>query len=252
MQLSQLYIGWLRLLRVYVFSVSGSFCVGLILLHFFHVRPETIFHASSTRISYVVPIFDAGMGLGLDLGVILFLWNSMGALITMLFFYAYSLFDLGRSERFPRFLRTMFLGRHQMKMLCYLPGCRKIVKENLRRLYVWLMIPLLGMILLGLESGMMLAVGNENMGSYLGSFLAFLPHGIIEIPAVALAGSVTYSAHLKVKGEVQILTQEQLFANLAAYENTLPVTRLICIVVGCLFVAGMVEAHLTPVIVSLF
>lgn len=249
---SLFYKAWGHLLRGYLFSLCISFVFGLMLLYVFHLEPGAIFQASSTRISYVVPVFDAGVGLGLDLGFIIFLWNSGGALVTMLFFFAYKLFDPERLAQPPRLLRTILCGKQPMRLLCYLPGCRAVEKEHLRRLYVWLMIPFLGIILLGFESGMMLAVGKELQGSYLASFISFLPHGIIEIPAIALAGAVTFSGHLLVKEQVYSVTSAQLFNKLAAYEKRLPAKKLAVAVVAALFAAGMIEAHVTTAILNLF
>ncbi len=91
-----------------------------------------------------------------------------------------------------------------MKALCYLPGCLRIEEESIRRLYVWLSIPLLGIILLGAECGFIVSTAAYITGSYFIGFVAFLPHGIIEIPAITLAGAVAFSAHILMKEDAHI------------------------------------------------
>lgn len=139
----------------------------------------------------------------------------------------------------------MALGQKRMKLLCYLPGCRAIESENIRRLYVWLMIPLLGILLLGLESGLLMTVGTHSLKDFFLSFLTFLPHGIIEIPAFTLAGAVTYAGHLLVKNEVENGAGSEIFTRLHEYRKTLNPFMTGIGVTGVLFLAAMIEAHVT-------
>lgn len=247
-----LIIAWVRLLRIYLVAFCCSFFVGLLLINVFGVPPEKLFTASSTRLSYVIPIFDAGVNAGIDQGLIIFFWNSCGALITLSFLYFSDLFNPTKREKSPKLLRNVFCGRHRMKLLCFLPGCKRVEEESVRRLYVWLMIPLLGMLLLGVESGLMVATGKDAFGSYLTSVLALLPHGIIEIPIVSLAGAVTLSGHLLVKKEMQILEVSQLFEMLKEHRRSIPVVKICAFVVAGLAIAGALEAHFTPYVLSLF
>lgn len=249
---SLLYIAWLRLLRTYVLAFGASFIGGLLLIYLVGISPEAIFEKSSTRLSYVVPIFDAGVQIGIDQGVLIFIWNTLGALTTMAFFYMFPLFNPLLRDHSPSWLRNILCGRHRMRLLCYLPGCRKIHDEPLRRLYVWFMIPMLGMILLGIESGLMVATGGDMSGSYLTSFLALIPHGIIEIPAVTLAGAVTFSGHIIMKRKVPILEVDKLFAELHSHRKNLPTIKIAAIVILGLFLAGLLEAHLTPKVMAVF
>lgn len=144
----------------------------------------------------------------------------------------------------------MMLGQKRMKLLCYLPGCKIIEEENLRRLYVWLMIPLLGIMLLGVESGLLLSLGVNSIQGLLWSFLSFLPHGIIEIPAFTLAGAVTYTGHLLVKNEVGEQGEKRVFLSLKEYQRSLQPVRLITVVIISLFLAAMIEAHFTTKLVE--
>lgn len=137
-----------------------------------------------------------------------------------------------------------------MKALCYLPGCAQINGEPLRRLYVWLMVPLLGIILLGTECGIIVSAVIALSGSAAAGFVSLLPHGIIEIPAFALAGAVPFSSHLLVKKIVATIPTETVFDGVQVYRKGLPVKTIVWVVVICLFIAGLIEAHITPVLLD--
>lgn len=132
-----------------------------------------------------------------------------------------------------------------MKVLCWLPGCLEIEEESHRRLYIWLMIPLLGMILLGLETGLSISTSTFTLGSFMVGILSFLPHGIIEIPGIALVGAVTFSAHLVVKEMIRKRLTGEVFEMITTYANEIPIKKIAFLVIGCLFIAGLVEAHVT-------
>ncbi len=137
-----------------------------------------------------------------------------------------------------------------MKIFCYLPGCAKIEEEPLRRLYVWVMIPLLGIILLGLESGLSVSTSTFIFGSFYSSVIALLPHGLIEIPTLSLSGAVTYSAHLMINKQARTHSTRTVFQQMEMHRNTMPIMKIALLVIGCLFLAGWVEAHITQQIME--
>ena len=138
-----------------------------------------------------------------------------------------------------------------MKLLCHLPGCRRIEVESLRRLYVWLMVPLLGIILLGIESGLQIATAGEISGSFLSAAISLLPHGLIEIPAVTLAGAVVLSTHLRIRKMAQGNLTQRVFQTMAVHRKTMPIRTIAGSVIGGLLLAGLVEAHVTPHLLQL-
>jgi uncharacterized membrane protein SpoIIM required for sporulation len=151
---------------------------------------------------------------------------------------------------FPQWLRKLFCGRTKMKLLCFLPGCLKIEEEALRRAYVWLMVPLLGMILLGIESGLSASTASYIFGSYFIGLISMLPHGIIEIPTISLAGAVTFSAHLMLKKNVGSCKTAEIFSKIRVYRQNIPIRAIALFVICCLFIAGLVEAHITQKIIA--
>jgi uncharacterized membrane protein SpoIIM required for sporulation len=107
------------------------------------------------------------------------------------------------------------------------------------------MVPLLSMILLGLEGGLSLSTAQHIFGSYRVGLIAVTPHGIVEIPAIALAGALTYSAHLAIQEAAWFRQTEAVFGMLADYRKALPVRGVALMVAGLLLLAGLIEAHIT-------
>ncbi|HSO19296.1 MAG TPA: stage II sporulation protein M, partial [Desulfosarcina sp.] len=189
---------------------------------------------------------DAGTRQGIDPGILLFLWNAAGALVTISFLFTAVLFDSDRMDRFPRGLRTIFRGKRPMKLLCHLPGCARFDAEALRRLYVWLMVPLLGMVLLGIESGLQVSTAGYLFESFFSALVALLPHGLVEIPAFARAGAVPYSANLLIQRQGRDPAIRVVFRALDDHRKNLPLQKIALAVVGGLLLAGLIEAHVTP------
>jgi uncharacterized membrane protein SpoIIM required for sporulation len=252
MQTSQslLFVAWKKLIVAYVLALIIGLVAGTLLVKIGQVKPERIYELSTKRLSYALPVLDMGSRHGIDSGLLLFVWNSIGALISMSFVYSAALFDPRHIGRPPRAIRKIFGGRTRMKMLCYLPGCTKIEEESLRRLYVWLMVPLLGTILLGIESGLSVSTSAFIFGSFFSSIIALVPHGLIEIPALSLAGAVTYSAHLLVKEQARRNMTRTVFQLMDRHKKALPTTAIGLWVIGGLLLAGWIEAHVTPRILA--
>ena len=119
----------------------------------------------------------------------------------------------------------------------------------MRRLYVWLMVPLLGMILLGTESGLSASTARVIFGSLQAAILSLAPHGIIEIPTFALAGAVAYSAHLRIRSLARGNQIDRVFGEIELHKRGLPIKKIVLCVIGGLLIAAMIEAHLTPLLI---
>ncbi|MCL7488614.1 MAG: stage II sporulation protein M [Desulfobulbaceae bacterium] len=246
-----LYAAWKALLFAFLLTFAISFAAGIILITIIDISPEAIYQISSKRISYIFPVIESGVKAGIDPGLLIFLWNSLGALATISFIYTATFFDPHKISRFPRGLRKIFCGRTRMKIFCFLPGCQPIAEESLRRLYVWLMVPLLGMILLGVETGFSVSTSTFLFDSAPLAFISLLPHGIIEIPAIALAGAVSFSAHLLMQEETPETMTDEMFGRIEAHKKELPIMLIGFSVLLSLFSAGLIEAHVTGRIMAL-
>ncbi len=239
------FSAWARLIFTYLVTFAFSFAAGIFLIRILKIAPETIFEISTKRLSYAFPVFQTGSDLGIDAGILLFFWNTLASLVTISFLYTASLFNPDNISLFPQSIRKVFCGRNRMKVLCYLPGCLKIEEESLRRLYVWLMVPWLGMIVLGMESGLAASTSAYIFGSYFIGFVSLIPHGIVEIPTIAFAGAVTFSVHLLVKEKVAGNMPSEIFEDVEKFKSEIPIKTIILIVIFCLLIAGLVEGHIT-------
>jgi uncharacterized membrane protein SpoIIM required for sporulation len=112
------------------------------------------------------------------------------------------------------------------------------------------MVPLIGMILLGTETGLSASTAKLIFGSFQTGFLSLVPHGIIEIPAFALAGAVAYSGHLRIKPQAPGDQIARVFVDLENHRNALPIRRISLSVIGCLLIAALIEAHITPMLIA--
>ena len=242
---------WKKLIAAYLLSALVGLAAGMVLVEGVGFHPERLFAMSTRRLAVALPVFEHGARLGVDLGLLLFIWNSLGAIITILFIKAAGLFDPRRLDAPPHWIRPIFIGRSRMKLLCLLPGCGRIEAEPLRRLYVWLMVPLLGLILLGLESGLQVCAASFFGNGFFSALMAFLPHGVIEIPAFALAGAIPFSAHLLVAAMAGDSSVPSVFDAVYSHRCQLPMKGVALAVVVALFVAGLIEAHLTPYLMRL-
>lgn len=252
-----LFQAWMKLIRAYLISLAASFAAGYGLISWFYVPPEKLFDLTTRRLAVAGSVFQKFMDLGLDLGFVLFVWNFLGALAVLSFIYTASLINPRKIDQFPRFLRKALVGKGRMKMLQFLPGCRNIEEEAVRRVYVWLMVPLLGILLLGVECGLIVSAVGRMYGSFFMGLMALAPHGIIEIPAITLAGAVTFTGHLLVKESVEKRVSKQpladsVFEGIETYRTRLPVRTIALAVMLCLVVAGLIEAHLTGKIMVFF
>jgi uncharacterized membrane protein SpoIIM required for sporulation len=246
-----LFAAWKKLILAYAISFAGGMAVGQVLLSFVHLAPDTLFELSTKRLSYALPVMEAGARAGIDGGVLLFLWNSAAAIATISLIYTAALFNPLKTAQRPQVLRKLFCNPTPMKLLCFLPGCLRIESESVRRLYVWLMIPLIGMMLLGVETGLSASTARLILGSMRAGILSLTPHGIVEIPSFALAGAVAYSCHLRIKFQGPDRRIDRIFAELAVHENKLPIRKIGMWVIVGLLTAAMIEAHLTPILMGM-
>ncbi len=242
----------MKLIRAYLISFATSLAAGYILIEWFHLDSQKLFEITTKRLSVASAVFKKGMEFGIDTGILLFVWNSLSALALISFIYTASLINPSNITRFPRVLRQSLVGKSRMKALCFLPGCAKIEEEPVRRLYVWLMVPLFGIILLGVECGFIVSTATHLFGFYFIGIMSLVPHGIIEIPAISLAGAVTFSGHLLVKEAVGNNPATDVFDRVEAYRNKLPIRTIALFVILCLLIAGYIEAHVTGKVVVFF
>ena len=113
MQTSQslLFVAWKKLIVAYVLALVIGLVAGTLLVKIGQIKPERIYELSTKRLSYALPVLDMGSRHGIDSGILLFIWNSIGALITVSFIYTAALFDPRHIGLPPRVVRKIFGGK---------------------------------------------------------------------------------------------------------------------------------------------
>ncbi len=101
-----LFVAWKKLIGAYVLSLAIGFLAGVLLVEIGNIKPESIYVLSTKRLSYALPVLDMGARHGIDNGISLFVWNSIGALITMSFIYTAALFDPAHIEYMEQFAKV--------------------------------------------------------------------------------------------------------------------------------------------------
>lgn len=154
-------------------------------------------------------------------------------LFTVFGFYIGDMFSLGSIEKSKQLTSNPldYFNHNIVSLLYFLSGLFTFGLGSIYSLAV---------------NGVMLGVSLEamsNKASFLGSLVYIIPHGIFEIPAMIIAGAIgLYPWQLIyqfIKGDKRIKIQWRLLAKLS------------CIMVGLLFIAGCVEAWVTPYVIKL-
>ncbi|MCP3874399.1 MAG: hypothetical protein GY699_14750, partial [Desulfobacteraceae bacterium] len=92
-------------MKAYLAAFVTSLAMGMALIYLLDIDPMKLFSISTKRLSYVNPIFELGSTMGINLGVLLFLWNATAALITISFLHTGFLFNPNKINEFPKGIR---------------------------------------------------------------------------------------------------------------------------------------------------
>jgi uncharacterized membrane protein SpoIIM required for sporulation len=83
------------------------------------------------------------------------------------------------------------------------------------------------------------------LGSYGKGLIALLPHGIIEIPAICLAGAVVYAAHLHIKANLKTDSTADAFYAVEKYRRRIALKKIVALLLAALLLASIIETHVT-------
>ena len=108
---------WIKLIRAYLISFAASLAAGYFLIEWVHLDSQKLFEISTKRLAIAGSLFEKGMAFGIDTGILLFVWNFLGALATISFVYTASLINPRNITRFSRRLRESLVGTFNMKAL---------------------------------------------------------------------------------------------------------------------------------------
>ena len=240
------YCGVRFLIALTTGIVGGYLAIGLLGL-----RPPALFAVSTTGVRHVaIPAIERAATFGVDPAVIVFLANSIAAVVFTTFLLTATLFDPERIDRFPSLLRRMSVKDPTIKIFSPIRTFRKIGDERLRPLYVALVVgPMAGVIALGVLIGLIVASYSELAGggpiSTLVTFGFLLPHGLFEIPALLISAALPISAFLALKEDIFAGDVGKVFAGLRARARFRSIRNYLGLTLIMLAAAAVIETHLT-------
>jgi hypothetical protein len=250
----KLYFNWAwgRLLIVLAAVWVAAY---LLFLGIFSVTPlnaEGVLHVASGGVRNVsLPIVEAGMKRGVPMGLMLFAVNFSVSVVFILLLVASPLLDPEAKEKFPSYLRKMVTRNTAMDkplfwLLGFLPSFRELGHEDLRAVTVWLNVaPAAAMIILGIELGAVTAAVQKLSGSLLYSGAMLLPHCVVELPALCLAGSLPFGAYRSLREQARNGAVTEFFAAVREMIRLRGTRLRIALVPVLLLLAGVIESEIT-------
>lgn len=197
-------------------------------------------------------ITSQGEALGINAWLTYFLCNLFVALLIVVVVYWAQLLNPDDKNRSLRWLRRHLQKDLSSKLLLRIKYFSRIQSSQLRLAsFVLLVIPYIATIALGLMAGALIGVGLVFSTSPLVALAYILPHGIPEFAAILLACSIpvgTWMSMGPVTGNVSASNAFQVIDRVLASQQFQQHLKMI---VNLLVIAGLTEAHLTRVVVSI-
>ena len=246
---------WARLIVMLVVAMVFAYALFWGLAAAGLINPESALKAASVGVRNVsLPLVHAGAERGIDPSIVIFGVNSVAAAVMAMLLFAAPLIDPNVKSGFPRLVRGLLtkedpIDRAMFRLLRAAPSFRAVGVKELRPLYVWLrLIPPCVMVALGFEIGTIWAAAAEILQSFRVSTATLMPHGLFEIPALALAGALPYGAYRAVRGDMEAGRSAEVFAAIRRAIRSRAVWGRVAGVVVLLIVAAWVEIHVTPLV----
>ncbi len=242
-----IFRGWRYLMARLLLSAVLSYVLILWLTEIGVLSPARTPETTTAGIRYVGrPLLEYGMRLGIDEALIIFLSNS---LVAMLIVSALSLTAHGvpgkLSARFPFFVKATWKRPHA-DVLRLLPGCRDISDPRLRLTYFCLFVtPMLSMIFFGVMIGSVLASGQYVFGSLVAVLALIVPHGVFEVPMIVLAAAIPFSGYLLVQKGVASGRPNGVIREINRFKSSFQLQVCLLVVFSFLWVSAVVESIFT-------
>ncbi len=243
---------WGRLLILLAVSWVAAYLLFLGILGLAPGSAESMLHVASGGVRNVsLPIVEAGMERGLPMGLMLFAVNFSVSVVFILLLVAAPLLDPEATGEFPSLLRKMVTKKTAMdkplfRVLGFLPSFRELGHEDLRAVAVWLNVaPGAAMIILGIELGAVTAAVQKLSGSLLYAGAILLPHCVVELPALCLAGSLPLGAYRSLREQARNGAVTEFFTSIREMIRLRGTRMRIVLVPVLLLLAALIESEVT-------
>ncbi|MDH3997214.1 MAG: stage II sporulation protein M [Desulfuromonadales bacterium] len=245
---------WKWLLAYLFIATSVGYFSTLILSGWGVAKPETILRATTAGIRHVgLPILTQGVSFGIDRGIMIFLCNVTVALLIIAVVYWTRLLNPYNHKKPFLKLRQHLQKDRSAERLRKLPAFAKISSSQLRLTsFLLLVSPFVATIMLGLMAGTLLGTVHKISASPMLAMAYILPHGIPEITALLLACSIPLATWLAIRPVIDNECPASAFRRIDRVVASKPFQQRIKMVVTLLLIAGIIEAHLTIKVVTLF
>jgi hypothetical protein len=248
---------WGRLMLMLAVSWVASYLLILGLIKTAAVSPDAVLNVATGGVRHVsIPIVEAGVEKGVPVGMMFFAVNFSVSMVFILLLVASPLLDPGARDEFPSLIRRILTRKSSLDkplfwVLGFLPSFRNLGNEELQPVTVWLNVaPAAAMTVLGIELGAVTAAVQIRFGSLLFAVALLVPHCVLELPALCLAGSLPFGAYRSLRDDAANGSIEIFFDNVRTIIQSSKTRVRIALVPCLLLVAGVVEHQVTPVVAS--
>lgn len=244
---------WKWLLACLTIAASISYLSTLLLAGLGIAEPSAILKTATVGIRHVAsPVLSRGMVFGFDEGIMIFFVNLMVALVIISLVLLIQLLNpYNQSQNF------FGLRRHLQKN-CSAGHIRKIpIFAHIRSpelcltSFLLLAAPVAAIISFGLMAGALFGSAHLLSSSPAIALAYLMPHGIPEVAAFLLAGSIPVGTWMAIKPVVYNEVPVAAFRRIDRVVASQDFQKSLKMVVTLLLIAGLIEAHLTLKVVAL-
>ncbi len=253
MKKSQVLQAYKWLLAHMVIAALIGYIATILVASLAQVEPATLLKMTRFGLPHFgMMITSQGVVLGINAWLMYFFCNLTVALLIVVLVYWAQLLNPHNQHLSLLRLRTYLQKDRSAEYLLKINHFARIQSPQLRvASFLLLTIPYIATIALGLMAGAWVGVGLVFTSSPLVALAYILPHGIPEFAAILLACSIpvaTWTAIRPVVGNESTAEAFQIIDRVLASQQFQQNLKMI---INLLLIAGLTEAHLTPVAVSM-
>lgn len=256
-----LKVTFFRMLRLFVICVLIGAVVTSALIHLMALDAGLVADASIQNLRWTQPLHQNAVDCGIDEGIVLFLHNGIYSLGIMSFLLFASLMNPRNAGKFPAALRRQMIGSSTPKpgrmntaadrMMNVIRSIRSVRDTNLKQICVFThLAPKFCLSCAGTMIGITAGAFSSHWGAGLLA-AATLPHGVFEIPALVLAATLPSATYAFMRKDAENDSSDEAYRKMNLAMDSGAFRTMLLTIAATLLAAGMVEAHLTPMIVDM-
>lgn len=217
-------------------------------------QPAALHRSITFGLQHVgIAVQDRGQAIGLDQGIMIFLCNLTVALLIVANVYWPRLLNPRNENRFCSWMQSRLRRDPSADYLRMIkPFARIQSPQLLLSAFLLLGAPYIATVTLGLMAGALLGVAHAQTSSPLLALAYIIPHGIPEIAGMLLACSIPISIWMAIRPVVTRECPAMAFRRIDRLVMSQQFQQDLKMMINLLMIAGLIEAHLTLQVVTLF